>query len=327
MRRRMDACCQNIDAMNLHVFLKYLVALADHRHFGRAALACHVTQPALSNALKALEENFGTAIVKRGRSFAGFTVEGERILASARRILHEHELLRQDLESSADSPKGQLLFGVVPTAMPIAARFAAILRARHPGIVPIVRTMSSVELETGLESLALDIGVGYSERVDDKRLRLRVVPQYTEQYFLLRKAPGDGAGLRIGPAMTWAEAARLPLCLLSAEMHNRTIVDRAFAAAGAQPQPAIESNAIITLGLSVLAGDVCSIMPGALVSTLEGYRELEALPLSSPRVEVPIAFIVHDTNRQSRTLEAALAFAQDPGWLRHAAQHSGLLGR
>ena len=79
--------------------LKYLVALAEHRHFGRAALASNVTQPALSNALRSLEESYGTAIVKRGRTFGGFTTEGERILDSARRILREHELLEQDLHS------------------------------------------------------------------------------------------------------------------------------------------------------------------------------------------------------------------------------------
>ena len=62
--------------MNLFVSLKYLVALDDHRHFGRAALACSVTQPALSNAIRALEESFGTSIVKRGRSFAGLRLDG-----------------------------------------------------------------------------------------------------------------------------------------------------------------------------------------------------------------------------------------------------------
>ncbi|MBV8603167.1 MAG: LysR family transcriptional regulator, partial [Pelomonas sp.] len=110
--------------MNLLVSLRYLVSLDDHKHFGRAALACSVTQPALSNAIRALEENFGTAIVKRGRNFAGFTTEGERILASARRILREHELLQQDLHSQAGSPTGHLSIGAVPTAVPIAARFA-----------------------------------------------------------------------------------------------------------------------------------------------------------------------------------------------------------
>ena len=174
--------------MNLFVSLKYLVALDDHRHFGRAALACHVTQPALSNALKALEESFGCAIVVRGRNFGGFTAEGERILATARRILHEHELLEQDLRSTSDDPAGHLLIGVVPTAMPIAARFAAMLQDRHPGIVPTVRSMSSVDLEARLENMALDLGMGYTERLDDSRMVIRVVPQYIERYFLLRKA-------------------------------------------------------------------------------------------------------------------------------------------
>ena len=310
--------------MNLFISLKYLVALDDHRHFGRAALACSVTQPALSNAIRVLEESFGTSIVKRGRNFAGFTEEGERILVSGRMILREYELLQQDLHSREDAPEGNLLIGAVPTAMPIAARFVAMLQDRHPGIAPTVRSMSSVELETGLESLALDMGLGYTERLDNGHAPLRIVPQYTENYFLLRRAAAASPeGLRIGAPTTWAEAALLPLCLLSAEMHNRTIIDRAFASAGTHPKPAIETNSILTLALSVRVGRVCSIMPGALVDAVQGYRELEALPLVAPCVETPIAFMVHDTNRPSRTLEAALAFAQDPAWLAEAARHAG----
>jgi DNA-binding transcriptional LysR family regulator len=312
--------------MNLFVSLKYLVALDDHRHFGRAALACHVTQPALSNALKALEEHFGCSIVVRGRNFGGFTQEGERILTSARRILHEQELLEQDLRSTSDDPNGHLLIGVVPTAMPIAARFAAMLQDRHPGIVPTVRSMSSVDLEARLENMALDMGLGYTERLDDSRSMIAVLPQYTERYFLLRKAGKPATEtLSIGEPMNWSEAATFPLCLLSAEMHNRTIVDRAFAEAGATPVTAIETNSILTLALSVVAGRVSSIMPGALVGILHGYRELEALPLIGPNVEVPIAFMVHDSVRQSRTLEAAMTFAQNEEWLRQVARHSGAL--
>ncbi|MDM0114908.1 LysR family transcriptional regulator [Variovorax sp. J22R133] len=314
--------------MNLFVSLKYLVALDDHKHFGRAALASSVTQPALSNAIRALEVSFGTTIVKRGRNFAGFTEEGERILASGRKILREYELLQQDLRSAADAPAGNLMIGAVPTAMPIAARFVAMLQARFPGITPTLRSLSSVELETGLESLALDMGLGYTERMDNSPSSVRVIPQYAEHYFLLRKASAAGAeGLQIGPAISWSDAAQLPLCLLSAEMHNRTIIDRAFAEAGAHPKPVIETNSISTLALSVRAGNVCSIMPGALVDDVQGYHDIEALPLVSPQVEVPIAFMVHDTNRPSRTLEAALAFAAQPEWLNEVAQHAGALKR
>jgi len=309
--------------MNLVVSLKYLVALDDQRHFGRAALACHVTQPALSNALRALEASFGVAIVKRGRSFAGFTVEGERILLSARRILREQELLAQDLGSSAAHPHGQLAIGAVPTAMPIAARFAAMLQDRHPGIVPTLRSMSSIDLEAGIENLALDMGLGYAERSDRGPASRRSVPQYVERYFLLRKVDDDAtSALRVGAPMRWAEAAALPLCLLSAEMHNRTIIDRAFATAGVRPAPAIETNTILTLVLSVVAGRVCSVLPGALVGAVLGEPGVEALPLEAPVVEVPIAFMVHDTDRPSRTLEAALGFAQEPAWLAQAARHA-----
>lgn len=312
--------------MNLFVSLKYLVALDEHRHFGRAALACHVTQPALSNALRVLEQSLATVIVKRGRSFAGFTAEGERILLSARRMLREHELLQQDLHDGAAHPNGPLQIGAVPTAIPVAARFAALLQDRHPGIVPTVRSMSSAELETGLENLALDMGLGYPQRIEGRRSWLRVVPQYAEQYFVLRRAScATSESLQIGPPMHWGDAAQLPLCLLSAEMHNRTTVDRAFLTAGVQVRPAIETNSVLTLALSVLTGRVCSIMPGALVGAVRAYRELEALPLVSPQVEVPIAFMVHDAHRLSRTLEAALEYAQDPGWMRQVAQHASLL--
>ena len=312
--------------MNLLASLRYLAALDEHKHFGRAAAACHITQPALSNALRALEEEFGTAIVKRGRSFGGFTAEGERVLASAQRMLHERELLQQDLNSVAGKPQGTLTIGAVPTAMPVAARFSAMLHARHPGISPVVRSMSSSELEQGLENLSLDMGLGYTERLAHYSPRLRHVPQYTEHYFLVRKAGlAHSEQMQIGPKMTWAEAAKLPLCLLTREMYNRTIVDKAFLDAGMPIKPVIETNSILTLALSVVVGDVCSVLPGALIGAVRGYRELEALPLVSPEVRTAIGFMIQGGDRTSRTLDAAMTMAQDAAWLRHAAAHSGLL--
>ncbi len=312
--------------MNLLASLRYLAALDEHKHFGRAAAACHITQPALSNALRALEEEFGTAIVKRGRSFGGFTAEGERVLASAQRMLHERELLQQDLNSVAGKPQGILTIGAVPTAIPVAARFSAMLHLRHPGISPVVRSMSSAELENGLETLTLDMGLGYTDRLARYSPRLRHVPQYTEHYFLVRKAgQAHSEHMQIGPKITWAEAARLPLCLLTREMYNRTIVDKAFIEAGMPVKPVIETNSIITLALSVAVGDVCSVLPGALIGAVRGYRELEALPLVSPEVRTAIGFMIQGGDRTSRTLDAALTMAQDAAWLRHAAAHSGLL--
>jgi DNA-binding transcriptional LysR family regulator len=312
--------------MNLLASLRYLVALSEHRHFGRAAQACHITQPALSNAMKALEHEFGVVIVKRGRNYAGLTPEGERVLATAQRMLREHSVLKQELGSQADRPVGTLRMGAVPTAMPVLARFAARLQARHPGIVPVALSMSSGELESGLERLSLDLALGYTERMQLQGGALRAWPQYTEHYFLLRRAAHPHPdGLRIGEPMRWRDAAALPLAMLTPDMHNRTIIDSAFVTAGAPVQPALETNSILTLALAVVAGQVCSVMPGALVGTVRGYRELEALPLAEPQVRTPIGFMTQAGVPASRALEAALAMAQDDAWLRHAAAHSGLL--
>ena len=110
------------------------------------------------------------------------------MLPSAQRMLHERELLQQDLSSVVGQPQGCLVIGSVPTAVPIAARFAGVHRERHRGIVSIVRSMSSAELENGLESLSLDMGLGYTDRSARYSPRLRDVPQYIEQYFLVRRA-------------------------------------------------------------------------------------------------------------------------------------------
>ena len=172
----------------------------------------------------------------------------------------------------------------------------------------------------------MDLALGYSDRMRVQERRLRVWPQYTEHYFLLRRAaePND-KGLQIAKSMSWKEAAGLPLCLLTPEMHNRTIVDAAFTTAGVRVMPSIETNSIMTVMLSVVDGNVCSVLPGALLGTLRGYRELEASPLTGPEVKTRIGFISHAQARPSRALEAGLALAQDGAWLRHAAAHSGLL--
>ncbi|OYT90225.1 MAG: LysR family transcriptional regulator [Burkholderiales bacterium PBB3] len=311
--------------MNLLSSLRYLVALNEHKHFGRAAQACHITQPALSNALRALEEEFDVVIVKRDRTFSGLTPEGLRVLATAQLMLHEHANLQQELKSDTHTPRGTLRIAAVPTAVPIVARFAAMLQARHTGIMPVVLSMSSLELENGLADLSVDLALGYTQRMGEAS-RLKALPQYIEHYFLLRSSPaGQRKSLHFGAGISWKDAAQLPLCLLTPEMHNRTIVDAAFTTAGVSVRPAIETNSILTLMLSVLAGNVCSVLPGALVGTVRDNPLLEALPLNSPSVRTPIGFMFHSGARPSRALEAALALAQDAAWLRHAAAYSGLL--
>jgi DNA-binding transcriptional LysR family regulator len=312
--------------VNLFDAYRYLAALEQHRHFGRAAAACHITQPALSNALRSLEAQLGTAIVRRSRQYEGLTAEGERVLATAHRVLHEQELLAQDLASAQGQPQGRLLIGTVPTAVPLAARFAARLIERHPGLRPQVRSLSSQDIESGLDRLAIDLGLGFTDRLaSGAAAPLQPWLQVVEHYHLLQRCEPSGGGLRFAEPIGWAEAAALPLAMLSAEMHNRAILDHTFQSLQLQVQPALETNSVLALLVAVQSGALAAVLPGALVSTLAGHGALQARPLAAPVLRTPIGFITARAAQPSRALQAALALAQDPAWLAEAAAHSGRL--
>ncbi len=312
--------------MNLIASFRYLVALDEHEHFGRAAQACHITQPALSNALRALEKEFGVVIVKRGRAYAGLTHEGTQVLQTARRMLRDNEVLRQQISDLAGQLQGTLRMAAVPTAVPILSRFAAMLQARHPGIMPVVLSMSSNELEAGLENLSLDLALGYTERMHARPVRLKAYPQYIEHYYWVRRASdADADILRIVEPARWSEAAKVPLCLLTPDMHNRTIIDEAFVSANAAVQPAIETNSVLTLAMAVAAGQVSSVLPGAMVAAVRGYRELEAAPLVEPEIRTPIGFMTQADTLPSRALDAALALLDDAQWRASCVEYAGAL--
>src|SRR5215475_10217155 len=193
--------------------MRYLSALHKHGHFGQAAQACHITQPGLSNAIRAMEEELGVTIVRRGRQYEGLTAEGQVVLACANRMLHEQEVLLQELASLRRQPRGSLAIGTVPTAVPIASRFAARLGARHDGIAVKVRSLSSLEIESGIENLEIDVAFGYVDRVAGGASdRVKVFKQYDERYYLVRQSAGNSRGQRrIGKPMRWRDAAALPL--------------------------------------------------------------------------------------------------------------------
>jgi DNA-binding transcriptional LysR family regulator len=308
--------------MNVLASFRYLVSLSEHRHFGRAAEACHVTQPALSNALRALEAEYGVVIVKRARQFSGFTQEGEQVLSTARRMLHEHALLTQELQSEADQPRGILRIGAVPTAIPVASRFAAFLCQAFPGIQPVVLSLSSQAIELGLEQHTLDLGLGYLDRAG---ARFQQIHQYDEHYFLLSRREALAVGSYWGDPVTWADAAQMPLCLLTPEMHNRSLVDAAFGQAGVMPVPAMQTNAVSALSVCVQAGQFASILPGALVATLKQHPDLQIQPLIRPELATPVGWLNLSAEPAGRVAGAAWHLAQDPLWRADLLAHSGSL--
>ena len=141
--------------------LEYLVALAREKHFGRAAEACHVSQPTLSAAIRLLEEELGAPIVERGHRYVGLTPQGQVALEHAHRILAEVENLRRGLEEIDKGLTGRLRIGAIPTALPIVSHLTGPFFERFPGVTVAVCSLNSQDIDRGIEDFELDAGLTY----------------------------------------------------------------------------------------------------------------------------------------------------------------------
>ena len=271
--------------MNLR-HLSYLIALAREGHFGRAAESVHITQPALSAAINQLEEELGVPLVTRTRQgFEGFTAEGREVLGWAQRIEADIESLKQTLGEMKGQLKGHLRLGVIPTAEPIIATLTRALHDQHPNVTVTVLSRTSQEIERGLEDLSLEAGVAYLE---DKRMEnLRGMQLYLERYVVV------GAGKLLGKvkSIAWADAAQLPLCLLSRDMHNRALIDQHFAAAGAVPAVVAETNTLMGVLSHVRSGAWCGVLPRTVLGLLDKSGDLRCVALREPDVVHPVGLL------------------------------------
>jgi len=123
--------------------LEYFVALARERHFAHAADACHVSQPALSEAIRKLEHELKVPLVRRGQKFEGLTPEGDRLVHWARRILADRDALKQEVAVLQTGLVGELRLGVVPAAADEVSALTAAQFAAHAAMYQAVAVQAT----------------------------------------------------------------------------------------------------------------------------------------------------------------------------------------
>ena len=269
--------------------LEYLAALAREKHFGRAADACHVSQPTLSAAIRLLEEDLGAPIVERGHRYVGLTPQGQVALEHVHRILAEVENLRRGLEEIDKGLTGRLRIGAIPTALPIVSQLTGPFFNRYPGVTVAVMSLNSQEIERGIEDFELDAGLTY---LDAEPLgHVKAKPLCIEEYLFLTPMTGAFAG---SSQVTWREAASAPLCLLTPDMQNRRIIDGVFRSVGAKPVPAVETNSIYNLVSHVSAGQWSAIVPRQFLRFFGLPAGTRAIELVEPVAQRTIGLVMSD---------------------------------
>lgn len=237
--------------------LRYLVAVADHRHFGRAADACFVSQPTLSTQVKKLERELGVQLVERNPRHIALTPVGEEVVERARAVLREADAIEEVARRHQDPESGTLRMGLFPTLAPyLLPHVVPALHRRFPDLeLLLVEEKTEVVLDQ-LRDGRLDVGV-LALPVHDEGLHQE--PLFAEDFVLA--VPGDHPLARHdGPVDTSVLAGDHVLLL----EEGHCLRDQALSVcrmAGAAEQEGFRATSLETLRQMVAAGVGVTLLP------------------------------------------------------------------
>ena len=285
--------------------LEFMTALAREKHFARAAASCHVTQSTLSAGIKQLEESLGVLLVERGQRFMGLTPEGEKVLEWAKHVIADYEGLQQSLAEMRRGLTGYLKIGAIPVTLPIISLLTTPFAKRHPHTHTVIRSLTSIEIQRGIDDLTLDVGVTYLD--NEPLARVRRIQLYSEHYVFLTRMNPSMEGRKTIP---WFEAANYPLCLLTSDMQNRRIIDTHFREAGTEIHAAIETNSLITLWSHLKFGQWSSVVPNSFLSLIGEVDGLISLALVEPDASHSVGLVASDRDPLPPVVRAFLDAAK-----------------
>lgn len=267
--------------------LKYLVALADHKHFGRAAAACFISQPTLSTQIRKLEEELGIALVERAPRRVMLTPAGRDAAERARRIVADVEEMREAARRSRNPEAGTVRLGIFPTLGPYLL----------PHVVPRVReSFPQLELllieektETILRQLRegrLDAGV-LALPLHDDQLHLEFL--FEEPFLLAVPETHPLAGDRM---LTMQDLAHESLLLLE---DGHCLRDQALDVchmAGAGEKSGFRATSLETLRQMVASNVGITLLPLLAVKPpVASSQDLRLLPFRAPAPSRRIAMV------------------------------------
>lgn len=273
--------------------LRYIVAVARERHFGRAAATCFVSQPTLSVAVRKLEDELGVAIFERHQHEITITAVGERIVEQAQRVLEQAGALKVIAEEGQNQLRGELRLGVIYTVGPyLLPRLIPELRQRAPELIPIIDEDFTGNLADKLRHGALDLAI-LSTPFDVPGIDLRIL--YQEPFMValpkghklanLREIKAEDLSLETLLLLRTGNCFRDQVLAVCPDCRGET-----FSRSGIQKT--LEGSSIETIRQMVAGGAGVTVLPatsigsGGHMDDLLAYRPF-APPV--PRREVALA--------------------------------------
>ncbi|MEU3345067.1 transcriptional regulator CynR [Streptomyces sp. NPDC006700] len=284
--------------------LRYLLAVAEHGSFTRAAEDLRISQPTLSQQVRQLERTVGVPLLDRTGRGVRLTDAGETYARHARRALRDLEAAERAVQDVQDLTRGHLRLAATPTFTAyLVGPLVAELHARHPGITLDLKEMTQDRIESALLADDLDLGIAFSGAhlpgVEAQTL-------FTETLSLVTGAPDSDADpprpLPVG------ELSDRQLALLNGDFATRSHIDAHFAAHRVRPRITVEANSVQALVEIVRRTPIATVLPDAIT---HDHPHLRPVPLEPPLPARTVTLLRRGSGYRSAAARAFTRLTQD----------------
>jgi LysR family transcriptional regulator, cyn operon transcriptional activator len=288
--------------------IEYLLAIAEHGSYTRAAEALHVSQPTLSQQIKQLEDAVESVLVDRSKRTVRLTDAGEVYLRHARRARQELDMATRAIHDVEDLSRGSLRIGWNPITDFLACSLLERFNSEYPGICVSTREMPQDNIEVALAENQIDVGVAFSRlpspHLGDRETETTVL---FEERLCLAVGNAHHRAAQTEPISAEALGQEC-LVMLPGEFALRRHIDAYCREHGIQPPIAIETDSLAVLLEMVQVGSLATVLPETIVYQHCGIYGIQVVPEIPRKV---ISIICRNGEYKSPACRAFGALALD----------------
>ena len=284
--------------------LRYVLAVAEHGSFSRAAGLLFVSQPNLSQQIKQLEESLGVQLLDRIGRTVRLTAEGEVYLSYARRALVELEAGRRAVHQLRELSRGSLQLAMTPITEFLAAPLLEEFISRYPGVAVNTVEVPQADIEAAVVEDRIDLGIAFTNTLSTKAHSSDIDTHilFIETLHLAVGADHPLAGCQ--SPISGDTLEEMPLVFLNPEFALRRLVDLYCVEHGIAPRIAVEASSLCVIMEMVRLGRLATVLPSAITCAQYGLYPVMLLP------ELPHHTITLICRRGAYKSPACHAFAE-----------------
>lgn len=289
--------------------LRYLLAVAKHSSFTRAAESLFVSQPALSQQIKQLEAQIGIQLLERSGRNVHLTDAGEIYVHHVKRALAEINAAAQALDDLSDLTRGSLNLGLTPITDYLTAPLIRDFITKYPRISLNTIEMTQQQIEEAVLQDQVNLGVIFSDSfsLSTRSADLEIYTLLTDS-LVLAAASSAHLTTNANECLYLEEVGLVghPLALLNSQFEMRKQIDAYFSYHEITPNVTLESNSLGVIIEVVRSGELHTILPASIVKSLGG---LTPLTVSPPLPQHTVTIIIRKSAYQSQACSAFLKLA------------------